>query len=115
MAGFTRYATDWVRNKAHEDRSAHPKDVERVTDPPDVRDGETWEEPTGHSSTRHAWTVSLAMVAAFLLGGAGFTFGPRVLLWVGVGLFVALGVYSLAAHAWTDYDHGNRVEHDRDR
>lgn len=65
-------------------------------------------EPKGHGGTRRSWSVSLAMVAAFLLAGAGMTFGPHVLLWVGVGLFVLLGVYSLAARTWTDHDRRHR-------
>ena len=67
-------------------------------------------EPEGHGGTRHSWSVSLAMVAAFLLAGAGMTFGPRVLLWVGVGLFVLLGLYSLAAHTWTDHENDDKQD-----
>lgn len=70
---------------------------------PDAAAAETWEQTTGYSGTLRAWAVSLAMVASFLLAAGGMTFGPRSLLWIGVGLFCALGVYSLAAHAWTDH------------
>lgn len=110
MSGHTDSAGEPVRNKAQEDRSADGGDVKRVTDTPAVEGGETWENASGHSGTRHSWSVSLAMVAAFLLGGAGMTFGPRALLWVGVAVFVLLGVYSLAAHTWTDYRAGRRQE-----
>jgi hypothetical protein len=65
-------------------------------------------EPKGHGGTPRSWSVSLAMVAAFLLAGAGMTFGPRALLWVGVALFVVLGAYSLAARTWTDHDRRHR-------
>ena len=103
MSGRTRNTTEHVRNKAQEERQAAGDDTKRFTDTPEVSGGESWQETTGHSGTRHAWAVSLAMVASFLLAGAGITFGPRVLLWIGVGLFVALAVYSLAARSWTDY------------
>ncbi|WP_157436065.1 hypothetical protein [Actinospica robiniae] len=43
------------------------------------------------------------MLASFLLAGEGLAFGPRVLLWIGVGLFVALCVGGFAMRAWTDY------------
>jgi hypothetical protein len=108
MAERTQYATHStgpVRNKAQEERHAADEDIKRFTDTADVLGGETWEYPTGHSGTRSSWAVSLAMVGSFLLAGAGMTFGPRVLLWIGAGLFVALGVYSFAAHTWTDYTH----------
>lgn len=103
MAERTRNATEPVRNKAQEEREAADGDVKQFTDTADVLGGERWAHPAGHSGTRHAWAVSFAMVAAFLLAGGGMTFGPRVLLWIGAGLFIVLGVYSLATHAWTDY------------
>jgi hypothetical protein len=101
--GYTTYATEPARNQAQEEREADDQDTKRFTDTPEVLGGETWQHASGHSGTRRAWTVSLAMVASFLLAGGGMTFGPRALLWIGIGLFAALGVYSLAAHTWTDY------------
>jgi hypothetical protein len=97
-----RATDDRGRNQAQEERGAAGEDRKRFTDAPEISGGEKWEEPSGHSGTRHAWSVSLAMVASFLLAGVGMTFGPRVLLWIGIGLFCALGVYSLATHAWSD-------------
>jgi peptidoglycan/LPS O-acetylase OafA/YrhL len=114
MTERTGYANEPVRNKAQEEREADSQDPKPFTDTPQLEGGETetWEQSTGHSGTRHAWTVSLAMVASFLLAGAGMTFGPRLLLWIGAGLFVVLGIYSLATHAWTDYAHDQtRPEH----
>jgi hypothetical protein len=105
MSQHDLHGTDRVRNKAQEERAAADKDVKKLTDTADVRGGETWEDATGHSGTKHAWAISLAMVASALLAAGGMTFGPRVLLWVGVGLFVALGLYSVATRAWTDYVH----------
>lgn len=108
MSGRNRHTleevhSEAVRNKAQEERKAADEDVKRFADTADVEGGESWAEATGHSGTRHAWAVSISMVASFLLAGAGLTFGPRVLLWVGVGLFVALAVYSVATRSWTDY------------
>lgn len=111
MSGQTRETTETVRNKAQEEREAAGEETKSFTDTPQLADGETWENATGHSGTRRAWVVSLAMVASFLIGGVGMTLGPRVLLWIGAGLFVLLAVYSLAAHTWTDYA---RVEERRE-
>lgn len=69
-----------------------------------IGSGETWSESHGHSGTRRAWFVSLALVASVALAGCGLTFAPRFLLWVGVGCAAALGVYSLAARVWSDYE-----------
>ncbi|HEX4790088.1 MAG TPA: hypothetical protein VH372_16600 [Actinospica sp.] len=99
------HPTERVRNKAQEEREASDKDVKKLTDTPDIRGGETWENATGHSGTKHAWAISTAMIAAALLAAGGMTFGPHVLLWIGVGLFVVLGVYGFATRAWTDYVH----------
>lgn len=95
-------------NTAQEERRAADQDAKKVTDTAQLGGGETWEHPSGHSGTRRSWLVSVAMIATFLLAGGGLTFGPRVLLWVGVGLFAALGVYSLAGHTWTDQDSRER-------
>jgi hypothetical protein len=102
MSGANRDQVDEIRNKAKEEHAAADEDVKPFTDTSDVAGGESWAGATGHSGTRHAWAVSLAMVASFLLGAGGLAFGPRVLLWVGVGLFVALSVYSLSRRVWTD-------------
>lgn len=92
-----------VHNKAQEERAAADDEPKRLADTPDLADKETWAHPAGHSGTHRAWAVSVAMLASFLLAGEGLTFGPRVLLWIGVGLFVALGVLGLAMSAWTDF------------
>jgi hypothetical protein len=91
------------RNQAQEERGAADTNTKKFTDTPEISGGEKWQEPSGPSGTRRAWTVSLAMVASFLLGGVGMTFGPRLLLWIGIGLFAVLGVYSLVAHSWSDF------------
>jgi hypothetical protein len=109
--GYANEANEPVRNKAQDEREADGDDPKPFSDTPEIEGGETWEQSTGHSGTRHSWAVSLAMVASFLLAGAGMTFGPRVLLWIGAGLFVVLGIYSLATHAWTDYARDTRPEH----
>lgn len=103
MSGRTRREGEPVGREAREDRASDTGGVGRVADAPHLGSGQNGENAEGHSGTRHSWAVSLGMVAAFLLGGAGMTFGPRDLLWVGVAGFVALGVYSLAAHTWTDH------------
>ena len=90
-------------NQAQEERGAAGTDTKTFTDTPEISGGEKWQESSGHSGTRRAWTVSLALVASFLLGAVGMTFGPRLLLWIGIGLFVVLGVYSLVAHSWSDF------------
>lgn len=112
MSGRNRDAFEPVRNKAQEERQASDEEVKRLTDTPEAQGGESWAEASGHSGTRRAWAISLALVASFLLGAAGLTFGPRVLLWVGVGLFAALAVYSLAGRVWTDYVRDTRREPD---
>lgn len=92
-----------VRNQAQEERGAAAEERKSFTDTPQIRGGETWSAPSGHSGTRRAWAVSAALLVSFVLGGVGMTFGPRLLLWIGSGLFVAFGVYSLATHSWSDF------------
>lgn len=93
-----------TRNKAQIERGAEDEDVKRFADVAQIDTGETWEKAHGHSGTRRSWIVSLTMVASLLLAAGGFTFGPRILLWIGVGCAVALGGYSLIAHVWSDYE-----------
>ncbi|HEX4791500.1 MAG TPA: hypothetical protein VH372_23760 [Actinospica sp.] len=114
MTEYTRTAKtrEKVRNKAQEERHAVGRDLKKLADTASVE--ETWEHASGHSGTRRAWAVSIGMVAAFLLAAGGMTFGPRVLQWVGVGGFVVLGVYSLAARTWTDYVHDTRRSTEED-
>jgi hypothetical protein len=109
MSQRTEEITEAVHNRAQEERGASDQERKTFTDTPELRGGETWEQATGHSGTRRAWATSLLMVASFMLAGAGMTFGPRVLLWIGAGLFVVLGVYGLATHAWTDYERAPRT------
>lgn len=90
-------------NKAQQEHAAADEEPKRFVDTADFADKETWAHPVGHSGTRRAWALSLGMLAAFLLAGGGFTFGPRVLLWVGVAVFVALGLLSFGIRVWTDY------------
>ena len=92
-----------TRNAAQEARQVADDEVKRVADVPSVRGGETWGSATGHSGTHAAWGVSGVILAGFLLGAFGFTIGPRVLLWIGVGIIVVAGAYGLITHAWSDY------------
>ncbi|HET9172379.1 MAG TPA: hypothetical protein VFN97_23330 [Actinospica sp.] len=92
-----------ARNRAQLERGAEGKDAKRLADVARIGVAETWEETHGHSGTRRAWIVSLAIVASLLLAAGGFTFGPRILLWIGVGCAVALGVYSLVGRIWSDF------------
>lgn len=98
------------RDEPREELGALAEDAEKLTAAARTDDGEsdTSRRATDHGGTLRAWAVSLAMVASFLLAAAGMTFGPRTLLWIGVGLFCAFGVYSLATHAWTDYVRDHR-------
>jgi hypothetical protein len=102
MPRETRYASDPVRAGAEEDRSASAEQAARAGADGSGRE-DAGRAPGRRSAARHAWGVSLAMVAAFVLAAVGITFGPRELLWAGVGLFFALGVYSLVSHTWTHY------------
>jgi hypothetical protein len=61
----SRDAAGPARNKAQEERQAADQGVERLADAPELATGETRERPFGHSGTRHAWTVSLALVVPF--------------------------------------------------
>lgn len=96
-------AAERARNIAQEERGVAGDDLKRVADTAQIGVGETWGESHGHSGTRRAWIVSIAIVCSILLAGGGFTFGPRVLLWIGVGCAVALGGYSLIGRVWSDY------------
>lgn len=103
MAGRNRNGAGPTRNKAQEERAAADEEPKKFADTAQLGEPETWAHPAGHSGTRRAWVISIGMLAAFLLAGGGFTFGPRVLLWVGVAVFVVLGVLSFAIRVWTDY------------
>jgi hypothetical protein len=92
------------RNRAREERGAGVRDVKRLADTAQIEGGDRWDRPSGHSGTRRAWVVSLAILACVLLAAGGMTFGPRLLLWVGAGLAVVLGAYSLVARVWSDYE-----------
>ena len=92
-----------ARNEAQEARRAADDEVKRLADVPSVRGGETWGNPSGHSGTHSAWFVSGVILAGFILGAFGFTIGPHVLLWIGVGVIVVAAAYGLLTHAWSDY------------
>jgi Flp pilus assembly protein TadB len=103
MSGRTEHSSEQVRNQAQQERAAADEDRKKFADTADFADKETWGHPAGHSGTRRAWAVSTGMLASFLLAGAGLTFGPRVLLWIGIGLFVVLGALGFTVRVWTDY------------
>ena len=90
-------------NAAQEARQASDDEVKRLADVPSVHGGETWGNASGHSGTHSAWFVSGLILAGFILGAFGFTVGPQVLLWIGVGVIVVVGAYGMLTHAWSDY------------
>jgi hypothetical protein len=96
-------AEEVVYNAAQEARGAAGDDPKKLVDTADVYGGETWDNASGHSGTRAAWLASGTIIAGFALGGAGLTFGPRVLLWIGTAVAVAVGVIGLSTHVWSDY------------
>lgn len=102
--------SDKARNRAQLERGAEPGDEKRLADVARIDVGETWERSHGHSGTKRAWIVSFATLASVLLAAGGFTFGPRVLLWIGVGCAVVILAYSLFAHVWTDYERSKDSE-----
>ena len=99
-----------AHNKAQEEHAAADDEPKRFVDTADLADKETWAHPAGHSGTRRAWTISVSMLASFVLAGVGLTFGPRALLWIGVALFVALAAVSFGLSVWTDYVREKRSE-----
>ena len=90
-------------NVAQRQRKAADAEVKRFADTANVRGGETWGNASGHSGTRAAWIASGVIVAGFILGGVGLTVGPRLLIWIGVGIIVVVGAFGLATHVWSDY------------
>lgn len=92
-----------THNTAQEARQAADDEVKRVADVPSVHGGETWGNASGHSGTHAAWFVTGVILAGFVLGGVGLTFGPRVLLWCGVAVVVLAGAYGAVTRAWSDY------------
>lgn len=103
MTGRTQHLSDPVRNKAQEERAVADDEPKRLADTADLADKETWAHPSGHSGTHRAWLITVGMLASFGLGAAGLASGPRVLLWIGIALFVVLAVYSVSVRAWSDY------------
>lgn len=57
----------------------------------------------GVSGTYRGWLATAVVLLGFVLGGTGLTFGPRVLLWIGIGVIVAGGGAGLFTHAWSDF------------
>jgi len=92
-----------ARNTAQEARQAADDEVKRLADVPSVQGGETWGNASGHSGTHAAWFVTGVILAGFVLGGVGFTFGPHALIWFGVAVVVLAGGYGVLTRAWSDY------------
>jgi hypothetical protein len=103
-----RNASGPVHNKAQEERAAADEEPKKFSDTADFADKETWAHPAGHSGTRRAWAIAVGLLAAFGLGAAGLTAGPLVLLWIGVALFVVLGVLSVSGRVWSDFTREKR-------
>jgi len=103
MTGRTRHPSGPVRNKAQEERAAADEETKRLADTPELAGQEMWAHPSGHSGTRRAWAIALGMLASLILAAGGLTFGPRVLLWIGIALFVLLAALSFTVRTWTDY------------
>ena len=100
-------------NAAQEAREAADDEIKKIADVPSVHGGETWGNASGHSGTHTAWLSSGAIITGFILGGVGFTVGPRLLIWIGVAVVLFVGVFSVVTHAWSDYR--LRAESDAER
>lgn len=96
-------ARESVYNAAQEARGAADGERKLLADTANVHGGETWGNPSGHSGTRAAWLASALIIAGFVLGGVGLTFGPHVLIWIGAAVAVLVGVLGLSTHVWSDY------------
>ncbi len=92
-----------VYNAAQEARGAADDDLKTFADTANVRGGETWGNADGHSGTPAAWLATALIIAGFVVGGVGLTFGPRVLLWIGAALAVLVGVLGVSTRVWSDY------------
>jgi len=92
-----------VYNAAQEARGAADDERKLLADTANVRSGETWGNASGHSGTRAAWLASALIIAGFVLGGVGLTFGPHLLIWIGAALVVLVGALGLSTHVWSDY------------
>lgn len=103
MTGRTHQLSGPVRNKAQEERAVADEEPKRHADTADLAGQDTWAHPSGHSGTRRAWALSVGLLASFGLAAAGLAASPRVLLWIGIALFVILAAYSVSTRAWTDY------------
>jgi hypothetical protein len=99
----TEQTHEAVYNAAQEARGAADDDIKTLTDTANVRGGERWGNASGHSGTRAAWLASALIIAGFLIGGVGLTFGPHLLIWIGAGLAVLVGALGLSTHVWSDY------------
>jgi hypothetical protein len=93
-----------ARNTAQTERKAGDDEVKKIADTANVQGGETWGNASGHSGTRAAWYASGGVVAGFLLVAFGMTVGPRLLIWIGIGVIVLVGAFGMATHVWSDYE-----------
>jgi hypothetical protein len=89
-------------NRAQADRGAGDAERKKVTDTADIRGGETWRHPRGHSGSRRTWLVVAVILAGALLVAFGLTFAPSFLLWIGIFLILAAGVVGTATRVWSD-------------
>ncbi|MBS2961424.1 hypothetical protein KGA66_00100 [Actinocrinis puniceicyclus] len=99
QAGETGREIHNVAQRAH-GAQGHEK---KLADSANVLGGETWENSVGHSGTRAGYIASGIVVAGFILGGVGLTVGPRVLIWIAVGIVVLTGIIGMLTHVWSDY------------
>lgn len=93
-----------AHNAAQTQRKVGDDEVKTLADTANVQGGETWGNASGHSGTRAAWYASGGVVAGCLLVAFGMTAGPRLLVWIGIGVIVLVGALGMATHVWSDYE-----------
>jgi hypothetical protein len=93
-----------AHNTAQSQRNVGDDEVKKIADTANVQGGETWGNASGNSGTRAAWSASGGVVAGALLVAFGMTVGPRLLVWIGIGVIVLVGALGMATHAWSDYE-----------
>ena len=99
-------APEVVENVAQRERGVGDEERKRLVDTANVHGGETWGNPSGHSGTRAAYAATGLIIAGFIIGGIGLTFGPHLLIWIGAAIAVLTGAIGMATHTWSDYGDG---------
>jgi hypothetical protein len=70
ISGEIDEKSEGLRNKTQEERTARDGKTKKLANTPQMAGDETWENPSGHSGTRRAWAVSVAMIGS---GVGGFS------------------------------------------